>query len=116
MSRELFLTIGKKSYSIKTPLDDDVLERVRDLIDEACGAPVRGVNQEDLLILACLRLAYSLDNATMRLNDLLSRLNAACGAEILSLDENNLDENNNVKNIESVKVINNSQEDVIEHE
>ena len=96
--RELLLTIGKKTYSIKTPLDDEVLERVQDLIDEACGVPVRGVNQEDLLILTCLKLAYSLDSATMKLNSLLSRVGMAqalqSGAQ-LNID-NNL--NNNLLN------------------
>lgn len=92
------MTIGKKTYSIKTPLDDEVLERVQDLIDEACGVPVRGVNQEDLLILTCLKLAYSLDSATMKLNSLLSRVGMAqalqSGAQ-LNID-NNL--NNNLLN------------------
>ncbi|MBQ6910481.1 MAG: hypothetical protein IJR21_07345 [Synergistaceae bacterium] len=96
--RDLLLTIGKKTYSIKTPLDDEVLERVQDLIDEACGVPVRGVNQEDLLILTCLKLAYSLDSATMKLNSLLSRVGMAqalqSGAQ-LNID-NNL--NNNLLN------------------
>lgn len=100
--RELLLTIGKKTYSIKTPLDDEVLERVQDLIDEACGVPVRGVNQEDLLILTCLKLAYSLDSATMKLNSLLSRVGMAqalqSGAQLNidnNLNNNLLEENNN---------------------
>ena len=96
--RELLLTIGKKTYSIKTPLDDEVLERVQDLIDEACGVPVRGVNQEDLLILTCLKLAYSLDSATMKLNSLLSRVGMAQALQSetqLNID-NNL--NNNLLN------------------
>ena len=102
--RELLLTIGKKTYSIKTPLDDEVLERVQDLIDEACGVPVRGVNQEDLLILTCLKLAYSLDSATMKLNSLLSRVGMAqalqSGAQLNidnNLNNNLLNENEEVK-------------------
>ncbi len=96
--RELLLTIGKKTYSIKTPLDDEVLERVQDLIDEACGVPVRGVNQEDLLILTCLKLAYSLDSATMKLNSLLSRVGMAQAlqSEVQLNIDNNL--NNNLLN------------------
>ena len=102
--RELLLTIGKKTYSIKTPLDDEVLERVQDLIDEACGVPVRGVNQEDLLILTCLKLAYSLDSATMKLNSLLSRVGmadlAGRGAALQSEAQLNIDNNlnNNLNN------------------
>ncbi len=112
--RDLFLTIGKKTYSIKTPLDDDVLERVRDLIDKACGVPTRGVDQEDLLILTCLKLAYSLDNATMRLNALLERLEEAGGnvdndsndndaAEAEDEDENSSNENEDNRNVENLE-------------
>ena len=89
--RDLLLTIGKKAYSIKTPLDDEVLERVQDLIDEACGVPVRGVNQEDMLVLTCLKLAYSLDSATMRLNSLLARVGQGLEPESLPQNLNNLD-------------------------
>ena len=88
--RDLLLTIGKKAYSIKTPLDDEVLERVQDLIDEACGVPVRGVNQEDMLVLTCLKLAYSLDSATMRLNSLLARVGQGLEPESLTQNLNNL--------------------------
>ena len=88
--RDLLLTIGKKAYSIKTPLDDEVLERVQDLIDEACGVPVRGVNQEDMLVLTCLKLAYSLDSATMRLNSLLARVGQGLESESLPQNLNNL--------------------------
>ena len=88
--RDLLLTIGKKAYSIKTPLDDEVLERVQDLIDEACGVPVRGVNQEDMLVLTCLKLAYSLDSATMRLNSLLARVGQGLEPESLPQNLNNL--------------------------
>ena len=89
--RDLLLTIGKKAYSIKTPLDDEVLERVQDLIDEACGVPVRGVNQEDMLVLTCLKLAYSLDSATMRLNSLLARV----GQGLVELESESLMQNLN---------------------
>ena len=104
--RELLLTIGKKTYSIKTPLDDEVLERVQDLIDEACGVPVRGVNQEDLLILTCLKLAYSLDSATMKLNSLLSRVGMAQALQ----SEAQLNIDNNLNNNLNYNLLNENEE------
>jgi len=76
-SRDVFLTIGKGTYNIKTPLGEDVLERVKDLIDHAYGVPIRGMGQEDLLVLACLKLAYALDTVSESLKALLDRLQAS---------------------------------------
>ena len=76
-SKNIFLTIGKSTYNIATPLDEEALVRVKGLIDQACGSPIKGMGQEDLLVLTCLQLAYALDNASMRLNDLLDRVGQA---------------------------------------
>ena len=59
-SRDVFLTIGKGTYTIYTPLSDEEIDRVKALIDDACGEIVKGAKQEDMLMLTCLRLAYSL--------------------------------------------------------
>ena len=80
-SREVFLSIGKGSYSIKTPLKDEDLERVKALICQAgphpgsCAhVPFRGMDQENLLVLTCLQLAYTLDAVTAKLEKLSERL------------------------------------------
>lgn len=72
--RNVPLTVGKRTYTIKTPLDDATLSRVQALLQDACGDPARGTAQEDLMLLACLKLAYSLDTLTERLEALTARL------------------------------------------
>ena len=80
-SKNIFLTIGKSTYNIATPLDDEALERVKGLIDQACGSPVKGMGQEYLLVLTCLQLAYALDRATTSLANLVDRLDQATREE-----------------------------------
>ncbi|MBQ7168803.1 MAG: hypothetical protein IJR63_02735 [Synergistaceae bacterium] len=73
-SRDVFLTIGKGTYTIHTPLENDEIDRVKALIDEACGEVVKGAKQEDLLMLTCLRLAYNLDSVNGKLRRILERI------------------------------------------
>lgn len=72
-SRDVFLTIGKGTYTIHTPLSNDELDRIKALIDEACGSVIKEAKQEDLLMLTCLRLAYSLDKVAGKLSEILLR-------------------------------------------
>ena len=79
--REIFLSIGKGNYSIRTPLQDEALERVEALIRQAgphpgdcVHMPFRGMDQETLLVLTCLQLAYTLDTVTTRLEALSEKL------------------------------------------
>ena len=71
-SRDVFLTIGKGSYSIHTPLENDELDRIKGLIDDACGEIIRDAKQEDLLMITCLKLAYSLDSVNEKLKQVLA--------------------------------------------
>ena len=73
-SRDVFLTIGKNSYTIHTPLENDEVDRIKAIIDEACGEIVKGAKQEDLLMLTCLRLAYSLDAVNEKLRKVLDKI------------------------------------------
>ncbi|MBQ6919558.1 MAG: hypothetical protein IJQ74_04455 [Synergistaceae bacterium] len=73
-SRDVFLTIGKGSYTIHTPLGNDEIDRVKAIINEACGEVVKGAKQEDLLMLTCLRLAYSLDSVNGKLRKILEKI------------------------------------------
>ena len=73
-SRDVFLTIGKGSYTIHTPLENDELDRIKGLIDEACGEIITGAKQEDLLMITCLKLAYSLDNVNEKLRKILTTI------------------------------------------
>lgn len=73
-SRDVFLTIGKGTYTIHTPLDTEELDRVKSLIDDACGEIVKGAKQEDMLMITCLRLAYSLDTVNTKLRKVLEHI------------------------------------------
>ena len=83
--RNVPLTVGKRTYTIKTPLDDAALSRVQALLRDACGDPARGTAQEELMLLACLKLAYSLDTLTERLGALTDRLADGAGLRKASL-------------------------------
>ena len=76
-SRDVFLTIGKGTYTINTPLDTQELDRIKALIDEACGEIIKGAKQEDILMLTCLRLAYMLDGVSTKLNKILEHIDAS---------------------------------------
>ena len=73
-ARDVFLTIGKESYTIHTPLENEEIDRIKALINEACGEIVKGARQEDLLMLTCLKLAYSLDTVNGKLRKILERI------------------------------------------
>lgn len=74
VSRDVWVTVGKQSYSVETALDPDRVGRIESLIADACGSPAKGINQEELLVLTCLQLAYSLDKAAEALEGLLEEL------------------------------------------
>ena len=76
-SRGVVLNIGKSVYTINTQLDNEALDSVRELIDEACGEITKGARQEDILMLACLRLAYSLNAVNEKLKVVVENLNSA---------------------------------------
>ena len=73
-TRDVFLTIGKSTYTIQTALENEELDRVKGLINEACGEIVKGAKQEDLLMLTCLRLAYSLDVVNGKIQSILDKI------------------------------------------
>lgn len=74
--REVALNIGKGVYVVSTSLDGEAMDRVKALIDGACPVGVKGVSQEEVLMLACLRLAYGLDAVNVRMGEILSVMNA----------------------------------------
>ncbi|MCR4818662.1 MAG: hypothetical protein K5841_06865 [Fretibacterium sp.] len=82
--KDVFLSIGKGSYSIRTPLNEEDMDRVKRLIHQAsphpgnCDqVPFRGMDQEILLVLTCLQLAYKLDSVTAKLEELSKHLGIA---------------------------------------
>ena len=73
-SRDVYLTIGKGTYTINTSLGTEEIDRVKSLIDEACGEIVKGASQEDMLMITCLRLAYSLEAVNDKMKKILETI------------------------------------------
>ncbi len=72
--REVRILIGKRSYRMQTALDESALAQVTALAAEVSESIGDGVDQENLLLLTCLQLSYSLEKMSGRLNRLLERL------------------------------------------
>ena len=76
-SRDVYLTIGKSTYTLNTSIADEEFDRVKAIIDDACGEVVKGANQEDILMLTCVRLAYALDSVNKKLKNVLEKIDEA---------------------------------------
>ena len=72
--REVRVIIGKRSYRTQTELDEFTLARVTSIVDEVCKAVGYGVDQESLLMLTCLQLAYNLERIMGTFEPLKERL------------------------------------------
>ena len=72
--REVNIFIGKRTYRIQTELDDDALGRIKDIVNEACGSINKNIDQNDLLVLTCLQLAYNIEKISHLLDSLDKRL------------------------------------------
>ena len=73
--REVRIPIGKRTYLMQTELDDDTLGRVVSIVDEVSGAIGENIDQDNLLMLTCLQLAYSLEKFQGLFESLDRRLN-----------------------------------------
>lgn len=69
--RDVPITIGKKTYTLQTSLDQESLARVRELIANTAGNIPGAPDQELLLVLCCLQMAYYADRTGERLEALL---------------------------------------------
>ena len=65
--REVRILIGKRTYLMQTELDDDTLKRVVGTVNEVCGAIGKNVDQDNMLVLTCLHLAYNIEKISKRL-------------------------------------------------
>ncbi len=72
--REVRLNIGKSIYVISTPLSDEELERVKAVMAGVFPVDVKGMTQENALVLAALRLSYALDGVSSKLEALNAEL------------------------------------------
>jgi len=73
--REVRIPIGKQDYPMQTELDDDTFKRVIGIVDEACSVLDKKIEQEKLLVLVCLQLAYKLEKFSGALEAIDKRLN-----------------------------------------
>ena len=78
--REVRILVGKRHYLMQTELDDDALDHVVGIVNEICGSIGGNVDQDNLLMLTCLQLAYNLEKVSALLESLDSRLNDLIGA------------------------------------
>ncbi|MDR2527680.1 MAG: hypothetical protein LBD04_01495 [Synergistaceae bacterium] len=85
--REVSLVIGRRSYRVQTALDDDTLARVTEIVQGVGEAVGAGVDQNHLLMLTCLQLAYSLEKISGALQPLENRLAALSLWDSLDRDE-----------------------------
>ena len=73
--REVRILIGKRHYTMQTELDNDELNGVVDIVNEVCGSISDPADQEDMLMLTCLHLAYNLKKISKVLEPVNKRLN-----------------------------------------
>jgi len=59
---------------MQTDLDDDKLKRVVGIVNEVCGSMSSNIDQEGLLMLTCLHLAYDLEKIPQLLEPLNRKL------------------------------------------
>ncbi|HCL80469.1 MAG TPA: hypothetical protein DIC53_10945 [Synergistaceae bacterium] len=67
LPREVPVRVGKKAYFLETALDDDTLARVSGIMSEVADEFADGLDQEQVLLLSCLQLAWTLDKIGSRL-------------------------------------------------
>ena len=72
--REVRIPIGKRSYPMQTGLDEDTFKRVVEIVNEVCGTIDSNADQDRLLVLTCLQLAYKLEKISRLLESLDKKL------------------------------------------
>lgn len=69
--RDVTIRIGKKSYFLKTSLDDESLKGITSLSTEITREFENSLDQENLLLLSCLQLAWLLEKIGKKLEKVL---------------------------------------------
>lgn len=68
LSREVTIRIGKKNYFVKTALDDESLKGIHFLFRELTEGLEKSLDQEELLLISCLQLAWLLQSTGKKLS------------------------------------------------
>lgn len=69
--RRVLVTLGKKSYPLLTRLDEDRFERVLQIAKDSVVGLDPSMEQDERLLLACFKLAYSIESAEARIKEML---------------------------------------------
>lgn len=69
--RRVDITLGKKSYSITTLLDEKRFARVAKIAKESLEGINSSNEQEERLLLACFKLAFAIESAEERLGQMI---------------------------------------------
>jgi hypothetical protein len=72
--REVKILIGKRTYRIYTLLDDAILARVTSLVNDVGMSEEDVMDQENILMMACMKLAYALERTSDKLTSLLNAI------------------------------------------
>ncbi len=77
--REVTIRIGKKSYFLKTTLDDESIKAITDLSADITREFEGSLDQENLLLLSCLQLAWLLEKLGRKLERSLDDIREKAG-------------------------------------
>ncbi|MDO9509067.1 MAG: hypothetical protein Q7I97_06990 [Thermovirgaceae bacterium] len=69
--RRVYITLGKKSYAILTRLDERRFARVTQIAKESLEGIDSSNEQEERLLLACFKLAFSIESAEGRIRQMI---------------------------------------------
>jgi hypothetical protein len=69
--RRVNVLVGKKTYSILTRLDEQKFKAVLSIVKEAVESVESSVDQEQRLLLGCLKMAYKIEEVTRKLEEAL---------------------------------------------
>ncbi|GAB6280755.1 MAG: hypothetical protein STSR0007_08540 [Thermovirga sp.] len=75
--RRVYITLGKKSYSILTRLDEKHFARVVQIAKESLEGIDSANEQEERLLLACFKLAFSIESAEGRIRQMIGKSDAS---------------------------------------
>ncbi len=65
-TRRVSLLVGRKSYNILTPLDEDTLKEVYEILHDAASATDPAMEQDERLFLVAMNLANEIAALTRR--------------------------------------------------
>ena len=72
--REFQISIGKRTYRMQTDLSESESLRVRDVVSDISRSMGDDFEQDQILLLTCLQLAYNLEKISQTLEPLNDRL------------------------------------------